>query len=51
MTRRAPKRLRDVVEATDEILSFTEGKSFDDYLNDRGFGSSSSGSSKSLARL
>lgn len=34
--RRAPKRLRDVVDATDEILSFTEGKTFDDYQNDRG---------------
>lgn len=36
MVRRAPKRLRDVVEATDEILSFTEGKTFEDYQNDRG---------------
>lgn len=36
MIRRAPKRLRDVVDAADEILSFTEGKTFDDYVNDRG---------------
>src|SRR5690606_95738 len=34
--RRAPKRLRDVVEAANEILSYTEGKTFDDYVNDRG---------------
>ncbi len=36
MIRRAPKRLRDVVEAANEILSYTEGKTFDDYVNDRG---------------
>lgn len=36
MIRRAPKRLRDAVDAADEILSFTEGKTFDDYVSDRG---------------
>lgn len=36
MIRRAPKRLRDVIGATDEILSFTHGKTFDDDLEDRG---------------
>jgi uncharacterized protein with HEPN domain len=35
MVRRAPKRLRDVQEASNEILSFTRGKTFADYLDDR----------------
>lgn len=36
MVRRAPKRLRDVIDASEEILSFTEGKTFEDYQSDRG---------------
>jgi uncharacterized protein with HEPN domain len=35
MVRRAPKRLRDVRDAASEILSYTRGKSYDDYLDDR----------------
>lgn len=34
--RRAPKRLRDVRDACAELQTFTEGKTFDDYVNDRG---------------
>lgn len=35
MLQRAPKRLRDVRDAAREILSFTDGKTYEDYLADR----------------
>lgn len=36
MVERVPKRLRDVRDASAEILDFTRGKTYDDYLGDRG---------------
>lgn len=36
MVERVPKRLRDVRDASAEILDFTRGKTYDDDLGDRG---------------